>query len=219
MRTPLQAILGNVQLAQRRLARGSGDEAPPEVVRNLDNAERTTGKLARLVSELMDLAMLRSGQSLPIESTEFDLVEVARDIAEGHRARTDRHAIDITGTPALRGRWDLGRVERVLNNLVENAVKYSPAGGSVTIDVAEESGAALIEVRDEGIGIPAPELPNIFQPYRRGSNARTLRGIGLGLAGCRAVLEQLGGDLTVESTEGVGSTFRVRLPLKAAGSG
>ncbi len=102
----------------------------------------------------------------------------------------------------------------VVLNLVDNAVKYSPGGGEVLIEVADEGGHATVSVTDNGIGIPGSELGGIFEPYRRGSNASMLRGIALGLAGCRAVLEQLGGELTVESTEGVGSTFRVRLPRR-----
>lgn len=213
MRTPLQAILGNIQLARRRLARvAENTTATTELARNLANAERTTGKLTRLVAELMDVSMLRSGQSLPLEPRVFDLVVVASQVAEDHQARTERHRIRLTGEESLMGEWDLGRVERVLDNLVDNAVKYSPAGGDVVIDVATEGAHASVSVTDHGIGIPSTELGGIFEPYRRGSNASMLRGIGLGLAGCRAVLEQLGGELAVESTEGAGSTFRVRLP-------
>ncbi len=213
MRTPLQAILGNVQLAQRRLSRlenaGSGTE---ELARNLLNAERTTGKLARLVGELMDVAMIRSRQSLPLDLVETDLVPVLTQLADEHRGRAQRHSIQVRGEPVLIGTWDTGRLERVLDNLVDNAVKYSPDGGTVTIDVRAGDREVAISVRDEGIGIPASELGGIFQPYRRGSNATMLRGIGLGLAGCRQVLEQLGGTLAVESTEGSGSTFTIRLP-------
>ena len=213
MRTPLQAILGNVQLARRRLARletaGNGTD---ELARNLLNAERTTGKLARLVGELMDVAMIRSRQSLPLDLVETDLVPVLRQLADEHRARAQRHTIQVRGEPVLVGTWDTGRLERVLDNLVDNAVKYSPDGGTVAIDARADDDEVTISVRDEGIGIPASDLGGIFQPYRRGSNATMLRGIGLGLAGCRQVLEQLGGTLSVESTEGSGSTFSIRLP-------
>ena len=215
MRTPLQAILGNVQLARRRLARDPGSAAASaELARNLENAERTTGKLTRLVAELMDVSMLRSGQGLPLEPRVFDLASIASQIAEDHQARTERHRISVSGEESVVGEWDQGRVERVLDNLVDNAVKYSPTGGDVVIEVASEDAHATVSVTDNGIGIPASELGRIFEPYRRGSNASMLRGIGLGLAGCRAVLEQLGGELTVESTEGLGSTFRVRLPRR-----
>jgi signal transduction histidine kinase len=213
MRTPLQAILGNIQLARRRLARAAENEtATAELARNLANAERTTDKLTRLVAELMDVSMLRSGQNLPLEPRVFHLRAIASQVAEDHQSRTERHRIQVTGEESLVGEWDQGRVERVLDNLVDNAVKYSPGGGDVIVEVASEEAHATVSVTDHGIGIPASELGGIFEPYRRGSNARMLRGIGLGLAGCRAVLEQLGGELIVESTEGVGSTFRVRLP-------
>ena len=220
MRTPLQAILGNVQLARRRLARlGDTSDGAEQLAKNLLNAERTTGKLARLVGELMDVAMLRSGQSLPLDLVEADLVPVLGHLVEEHRARAERHSIELRGEPALVGTWDTGRLERVLDNLVDNAVKYSPEGGSVIVDVRVDQDAVVIDVRDEGIGIPASDLATIFEPYRRGSNTTMLRGIGLGLAGCRQVLEQLGGELTVESTEGSSSTFSIRLPLAPAGTG
>lgn len=213
MRTPLQAILGNIQLARRRLARASGNEvATTDLARNLEKAERTTGKLTRLVAELMDVSMLRSGQGLPLELRVFDLASIASQIAEDHQARTERHRILVTGEASLVGEWDQGRVERVLDNLLDNAVKYSPRGGDVTVEVLNDGTHATVSVTDSGIGIPESELARIFEPYRRGSNASMLRGIGLGLAGCRAVLQQLGGELTVESTEGTGSTFRLRLP-------
>ena len=213
MRTPLQAILGNIQLARRRLARAAENEtASAELARNLANAERTTDKLTGLVAELMDVSMLRSGQSLPLEPRTFDLVAIASQVADDHQSRTDRHRIRVTGEESLVGEWDQGRVERVLDNLVDNAVKYSPGGGDVIVEVASQEGHVTVSVKDRGMGIPASELDGIFEPYRRGSNASMLRGIGLGLAGCRAVLEQLGGELTVESAVGAGSTFRVRLP-------
>lgn len=211
MRTPLGAILANTQLAQRRLARVA--DAPPEITRNLENVERTTTALARLVAELMDVAMVRSGQALPFDLSEFDLVAVLEQVAAEHRELSAIHTITIQGEPALIGQWDTARIERVLSNLVENAVKYSPEGGPVELVVRRDDGAAVVSVTDRGIGIPENELEVIFQPYRRASNARGLRGIGLGLAGARDVVKQLGGDLTVESTEGQGATFTLRIPL------
>jgi signal transduction histidine kinase len=103
------------------------------------------------------------------------------------------------------------RVERVLDNLVANAVKYSPDGGDVVLELDEQGDRVRVAVRDQGIGIPASELDAVFEPYHRGSNASTMRGIGLGLSGSRAVIRQLGGTLTATSEEGKGSTFLVSL--------
>jgi signal transduction histidine kinase len=102
----------------------------------------------------------------------------------------------------------------VLDNLIENAIKYSPDGGDVVIEVESDDDAATIVVRDHGMGIPSDEQQAIFEPYHRAANATTMRGIGLGLSGSRAVVRQLGGELTVESTEGAGSAFMLRLPRR-----
>jgi signal transduction histidine kinase len=106
----------------------------------------------------------------------------------------------------------------VLGNLLDNAIKYSPDGGdiAVTIALAEADGQrqAVLSVQDHGIGIPAGDLPHVFERFFRGTNvAGRIRGTGIGLAGSRQIVEQHGGTLTVESREGEGSTFTVRLPL------
>ncbi|HEX5040928.1 MAG TPA: ATP-binding protein [Candidatus Limnocylindria bacterium] len=212
MRTPLGAILGNLELAQRKLARM---EIPAEsgLGRNLANAVRTTGSLARLVDELMDVTMLHSGQPLPLRLEDIDLTSMAHEVAGEHQRQTAAHRIRVEADGEVRGIWDQSRIQRVLNNLVENAVKYSPDGGEVTIRVCGDGTEATVSVEDHGIGIPAGELELVFSPYQRASNTTGLRGLGLGLAGARDLLRQVGGDLTVESEEGGGSTFTMRLPV------
>jgi PAS domain S-box-containing protein len=214
MRTPLGTILGNVQLARRWLARPDAD-ARERIDGFMESAERTTGKLARLVEELMDATMLRAGNPLPVDETAFDLVELAGATAAEQQRLTDRHRLAIEGATSLPGRWDRRRIERVLDNVLDNAIKYSPGGGDVTIRLGTRDEMAEISVTDEGIGIPSDELTAIFDPYHRASNASGLRGIGLGLGGSRDVVRRLGGDITVESVEGAGSTFTIRLPLGA----
>jgi PAS domain S-box-containing protein len=212
MRTPLGTILGNVQLARRWLTRPDPD-ARERIDGFMESAERTTGKLAHLVEELMDVTMLRAGNPLPLDESSFDLVELARATAAEQQRLTDRHELAVEGATSLEGHWDRMRLERVLDNLLDNAIKYSPAGGRVIIRIGTHDEMAEVSITDEGIGIPADELTAIFDPYHRASNASGLRGIGLGLAGSRDVVRRLGGDLTVESVEGRGSTFTVRLPL------
>jgi signal transduction histidine kinase len=215
MRTPLQAILSNVQLATRRID-GVGPDAPAErreaLRENLERAEQTTHRLSSLVGDLLDVAMLRSGREIGMEMGQFDLVEAARRIADAHQSTAPGHRISVQGPPAVTVHSDRVRFERVLDNLVANAVKYSPTGGDVILELGEDDSTVHVAVRDHGIGIPAAELHSVFEPYHRGSNASTMRGIGLGLSGARAVIRQLGGELTANSTEGAGSTFVVRLP-------
>ena len=123
------------------------------------------------------------------------------------------------GPPRLLGSWDAVRLERVLSNLVGNAIKYSPDGGPVAIELSSEvdgqaRGWAVIQVRDQGVGIPSQDRPHVFERFRRGGNVeRHIAGTGIGLFGSRQIVEQHGGTIGVESEEGVGSTFTVRLPL------
>lgn len=217
MRTPLQAILANLQLATRRLARLVGsageDETARQLRENLEHAEQTTDRLTVLVGDLMDVAMLRSGHALPVELSEVSLRDLVASVAAEHAARSDEHDIRLEDGPDVVVTTDAARVGRVVDNLIENAVKYSPGGGDVIVSVRAELGQALIDVRDKGIGVPAGETELIFEPYRRASNVTMMRGIGLGLSGARAVVRQLGGDLQVSSRPDAGSVFTVLLPL------
>jgi signal transduction histidine kinase len=111
------------------------------------------------------------------------------------------------------GDWDGPRLRRVLDNLLSNAIKYSPAGGEVVVTLAADGDSAVLRVRDQGLGIPAEDLPHIFERFRRARNAAEIVGTGLGLSGARQLVEQHGGTIQVESQEGAGSTFTVRLPL------
>jgi PAS domain S-box-containing protein len=217
MRTPLSVILANIQLARRKLATGHGAEAS----RHMESAERTTQKMTGLVGELMDVTILRTGRQLPLRREPIDLAAVARGYAEEYQRMSDQHQVVINAPDTLIGEWDGSRVERVLRNLLDNALKYSPRGGAIRLEVSEETDAsgqrwAAIAVEDEGVGIPEDELPQLFQKYHRGSNTSELRGTGLGLAGSQAVIEQLGGSIEVSSRLGEGSVFTVRLPANAA---
>ena len=214
MRTPLAVILANVQLARRRLA-GSSD-ARVELDNHLDTVERTTQKLTGLVGELMDISILRTGQPLPLSLEPTDLGLVARDIAEEYGRLSGNHEITMELDPGVTGTWDAMRVERVLRNLLDNALKYSPGGGGIHITVRSQDAWAVVEVSDQGVGIPDDEVPHLFEKFHRGSNTRDLRGTGLGLAGSLAIVRQLGGTIEVRSRLGEGSTFEVRLPLGGA---
>lgn len=132
---------------------------------------------------------------------------------------SSRHLLRLeSSVPELIGAWDGSRLERVLGNLVDNAIKYSPAGGEVVMRLTRhgegEHAWAELSIQDQGVGIPANEIPYMFERFRRGTNVSgTIRGTGLGLFGARSIVRQHGGEITVESEEGVGSTFTLRLPL------
>jgi len=131
------------------------------------------------------------------------------------RLLTEQHQITVLATlERLVGEWDSRRLERVVANLVGNAVKYSPAGGSVTVRIATADGWAILQVQDQGLGIPAQDLPRVFERFHRGANVvGKILGTGVGLASALQIIEQHGGTIVVESEPGSGTCFTVRLPL------
>lgn len=222
LKNPLARIKGYAQLLQHQINQSSRIDRD-SVQHGLSILEETATTMARQINGLVDLAQVQIGEDLQLELRVTDLVSLARQIAESHQRAAERHRIVVEETvPRLIGSWDADRLERVLSNLLENAMKYSPDGGTITVELADRAEDsrvwAIMAVRDEGIGIPADDLPHIFERFHRGSNVvERIPGSGLGLCGARQVVEQHGGTITVESQEGVGSTFTVRLPMIASG--
>jgi signal transduction histidine kinase len=148
----------------------------------------------------------------------LDVRTIARDVTDQYANVSPKHVLHVTVPEApVMVMADPTRVFQVLENLVRNAIKYSPAGSLIEIDVAEDDDSALLSVTDQGQGIPRESLHRIFEPFRRESNVAV--GIGLGLAITRRLVEAHGGVIDVASSVGQGSTFRVRLPLGRARSG
>lgn len=224
LKNPLAAAKGYAQLLRRRAARLEVPEAA-RLAEGLAEIDATIGRAVDQLDELLDLARLQTDQPLRLDRAPTDLVALARALAgeydrasEGCRVRVETCVNELIGV------WDRRRLERALGNLLANAVKYSPGGGEVVVAVGRELAAAgpcaVVAVRDRGIGIPATDLPYLFERFYRASNADgRITGTGLGLAGTRQIVEQHGGTLTVESVEGEGSTFTVRLPLAPATAG
>ncbi len=212
MRTPLAVILGYVQLAARRMKRVPIEDA--KLSGYLASAERTTGRLNSLVGELMDVSLLRSGRALPLSPEPLRLRSLVETIVAEHRRLTADRVFEVvaSGDPVIEADGD--RLERVMDNLIENAVKYSGERSHIQVAVDVNDGEATISVADLGRGIPAGDLPHIFEPFHRAANASGIRGTGLGLAGSRDVVRQMGGEITVTSEEGAGSTFVVHLPME-----
>ena len=147
----------------------------------------------------------------------MDLVALARLVASEHQQQTQRHIIQLAGERELIGEWDPPRLQRVLDNLLSNALKYSPDGGMVTVaiirDEDDAGDSAILSVRDQGVGIPVADLPRIFEAFQRAHNVARIGGSGIGLTVALQIVAQHGGTLTVDSREGYGSTFTVRLPV------
>ena len=219
LKTPIAAIRGMAQLLRRRLARGGTPETE-RIAEGLTSIEASTTKMTAIIGELLDVVRLQTGQPLDLHREPTDLVALVQRAVAEHQQTTNRHRIQVeAAVPELTGEWDPIRLERVLGNLLSNAIKYSPAGGPITVTVTpeeDETGAWVrLSVRDRGLGIPAADLPHIFERFRRGANVvGRIEGTGIGLAGAHQIVEQHGGTITAESQEGVGTTFTVRLPLK-----
>jgi signal transduction histidine kinase len=217
LKTPATIIKGNAHLLQRALARGDS-EGSSEIAEGLEVIDESTAQLVRLVDELLDLTRVRMGHALELDYGPADLVKITRRLAAEYQKISPRHAIRFeSDTGRMLGDWDEARIERMVANLISNAVKYSPRGGDIAIEISEEKRDeqewAVLVVRDQGIGIPPAELERIFEPYYRASNiAGTVSGSGIGLAGTHHIVEQHGGEIAVESEVG-NTTFTVRLPL------
>jgi signal transduction histidine kinase len=209
LRTPLTSITGYTELA---LEEDLGDE----VRGYLDVVARNSDRLLALVNDLLFVARLQAGE-LSLEPHDVDLAEVVRETIQTLEPRAAAKGIDLTcaldSVPEVRA--DRGRLQQLTDNLVTNAVKFTPDGGSVHVSLARESGAVLLEVADTGIGIGADDQRRVFQRFFRAENAveRQLPGTGLGLYVSRVIAEAHEGSLTVRSELGRGSTFRLELPL------
>lgn len=218
LRNPLSTIA--MQTEMLKALRAAGRMSESIVDDGLERIERGITKMERLIDELLDVTQLQAGQELRLDRRDVDLVALARQIVEDHAQSTAAHTIELrTEMPSLIGRWDEVRLERVLDNLMSNAVKYSPGGGRVRVDVrrcrAWDTDWALVLVQDEGVGIPADSLPRLFRWFARADNVRPIiPGTGLGLAGVRQIVIQHGGGVSVRSREGEGSVFGVGLPLE-----
>jgi signal transduction histidine kinase len=201
-------------LVRRRAARGEALSAE-QLVERLDAVQSSIAALSAQIDELHDATQLQAGRSLELRKTPTDLVSLVRESVVRQQATSESHHLRFECTlPQLPGNWDAGRLDRVLANLLSNAIKYSPSGGEVLVDVRTVADWALVSVTDHGLGIPAADLPHVFERFRRASNVGGLiAGSGLGLAGAREIVEQHGGTISVASEEGRGSTFVVRLPL------
>ena len=168
------------------------------------------------MNDLLFVARLQAGE-MSLERTEVDLADVVRDAVHALEPRAAAKGITLTCTvdsvPALRA--DRGRVLQVLDNLVSNAVKFTPEGGSVHVSVRRDAGCVAVEVTDSGIGIPPEAQRRLFERFYRAENAveRQVPGTGLGLYISRAIADAHEGRLTVRSELGQGSTFRLELPL------
>jgi PAS domain S-box-containing protein len=210
LKTPLTSLLGYIGVLQRRLGR-SGALSERDM-RALQVIEAQGVRLNTLIVSLLDLSRLQSGQ-LSIEPAPLDLRDLARRVVEEVEPTLTRHTLALSlpaGPVVIQG--DVLRLEQVVQNLVQNAVKYSPDGGPISVEVGMAGTTATLAVRDAGIGIPADALPQLFQRFYRASNVdgAKISGMGVGLYVVREIMALHDGTVEVTSTEGQGSTFMLR---------
>ena len=170
-------------------------------------------RMARLLNGFLDVAHLQIGRPLELERSRADFAALVRQAASEQQQVTSRHRIGFLGPDELIVDIDGPRLQRAVENLIGNAVKYSPDGGEVSVRMQARPPEVLLSVEDRGIGIPPADLERVFARFERGANvAGRFSGTGIGLAIARQIVEQHGGSLTVQSAVGEGSTFTLHFP-------
>ena len=223
LRTPLTAVSGFIQVARRRVARAAENERAEwrdEAMRaaeTLELAQRQARRLGRLVDELLDVSRLQLGR-VELHQRDIDLSASLREVVDRMRLAQTVHtfALDADERP-IRILADVDRIDQVFENLLNNAVKYSPSGGEITVRARIEGSDAHVTVTDRGIGIAADELENVFNLFYRSPDPRAghVGGLGLGLYISREIVTRHGGRMWADSS-GDGSVFHVMLPLASA---
>jgi signal transduction histidine kinase len=213
LRTPLTSILGYLELLEEEV-RDHADESEREMI---NAAKRNVVRLGELIDDL--LALTRS-EGQKTELVPLDLAVLVRDIVTDLRVASSQQGVDIRlglpGTPVVVSA-DGGQISRVVTNLVSNAVKFSQGGSEVDVTVLAAGDDAVLAIEDHGIGIPEGEMDQLGSRFYRASNAvgMGITGTGLGLRIVQAIIENHGGSVELRSTQGVGTTVWVRIPLAA----
>ncbi|HWE24464.1 MAG TPA: ATP-binding protein [Myxococcales bacterium] len=210
LRTPLTPLSMYLQNIERRLSRGLSVD--PELA---VKSRRQVNRLTRLVEDLLDVSRLESGR-LEIQREPVHLDELIDEVVGDFRSASHGHEIVLVRPPQpLVVSGDRQRLEQVLVNLLQNAIKYSPQGGQVAVTMAREGDEALVSVADQGIGIPVEEQQRVFQRFFRARNAATRHfgGLGIGLFVSHEIVQRHGGRFMVESQAGKGAIFSFTLPL------
>ena len=213
LRTPLTSIHGYLEL----LLEGGAGELGAEQERFLTVVERNSKRLMQLVGDLLFMAQVEAGK-LALDLEEVDLNEVISECLEAAQPIADDRQIDLVAevadTPSMLG--DRSRLAQVLDNLISNALKFTPRSGRVSVRVSVAGNDAVVEIQDTGVGIPSDEQERLFERFFRSSTAteQAIPGTGLGLTIAKTIVERHEGTISIESVEGAGTTARVRLPVR-----
>ena len=192
-------------------------------VTRLRSLESQVDRVTRLIDDLLDVSRLRAGR-LDIRPEPTDLVAVCRDLVAIRATAAPDHRVSFTATVSrLTGVWDHDRLTQVVDNLVGNGIKYGPAGGrvAVSLSVDESTNEAVLDVADDGPGIPLADQPHVFSAFYRTKDAAESRvaGLGLGLFICHELVSAHGGTIAARTAPSGGASFVVRLPLPESDRG
>lgn len=211
LRSPLQSML---------LAADIFDEEDDRAVRSsmAQRTSRQVERMLRIIDDLSDVSSIDLG-TLQIVPETTDLVPLVRDTAARVQGTASSHRVEVTSDPSLEVRVDPHRIEQVVTNLLTNAIKYSPEADRVLVKVVRAGDAARVEVTDFGVGLDATEARRVFERYFRADGSKgSIKGVGLGLFISRALIQEHGGRIGVDSAPGRGSSFWFTLPLADAGA-
>ena len=211
LRTPLTVLQGELEAIAQK-----GQSLPEDVRDTIGSALEETQRLSKIVASLLAISRLEAGEAR-VQPMRLDFAELVRTTTDQMKllAEEKRISLQSDGSEPVEVQADPSRLKQVVVNLLDNAIKYTPEGGNVSISVVRRDDHAVLEVADSGLGISADDLPHVFERFYRADKARSrqMGGTGLGLSIVRSICLAHGGQITVNSTEGRGSLFRVELPL------
>jgi len=213
-RTPLNIIDGQAQ----RLISMSERLHPMDIAFRAGRVRGAVSKMTHLLNQLLASLRLAEGDAnLYFHPSEIDLIQLSHEVCHLHREITPGSCIvEHYDAPSLRIAGDGKLLSQAFDNLVSNAIKYSPQGSVISVSIRQDAGHAFVTVKDRGYGIPDKDRAKLFTCYYRGSNVSGIVGTGIGLYLVKTVIELHGGDIQVESKECVGSEFTVRIPIVSA---
>jgi signal transduction histidine kinase len=213
LKTPLSTLSATAQLMRRQLESETVVDRD-QVGRGLARVDHQARRLARLVSRLLDIADINAG-TLVLAPRPIDVVPLAARVVAECQATTDAHTVSLRAPPQMEVDADLDRLEHVLWTLLDNAIRYSPDGGAIEVELGDQDQDAWVAVRDHGLGIPPEHRSGLFERFVRAHADEYVSGLGLGLFICRHLAGLHGGSMEAEFPDDGGSRFILRLPRRA----